>query len=356
MRVRSWGKCVQELLLILGLGAHLLCVSLASAGPLVAIGFQCYSHRGSLAARMGCRLAWLSCAALLIGALLGLAVGLALWNPDYAAAVRRLEGRVFFGIVELVFSFALLVVYAVWWNRPPGTTGLRVVHGALALLAGTNLLYHFPFLFVVISDLVSTGNAQGAAIDGAAFRGLLVEGYVLVRVIHFALAAFVVTGVTIIGIAWDAAKVNAADMRAGVWGARIAIIPGLLQVPVGLWMLGQMPAVAQQRVLGSDGLAVALLFLSVASALWLLHQLSALAMGEFSPGLIKRTLVLTTLLVIMMTGAARRAHHEEARAGDARRAGETQSATFSNRSRLQSRIPMSILHGGSYVCRTTSSL
>ena len=347
---------MQEFLLVVGLGAHLLCVSLASAGPLVVIGFQCYSHRRSLAARIGCRLAWLSCAALLVGALLGLAVGLALWNPDYAAAVRRLEQRVFFGIIELVFSFALLVAYSAWWNRPPQRIGLRVVHGALALLAGTNLLYHFPFLFVVMSDLVSTDNAQGAAIDSAAFRSLLVERYVLVRVIHFALAAFVVTGVTIIGIAWHAAKVNADDIRGGIWGARIALVPGLLQVPVGLWMLGQMPAVAQQRVLGSDGLAVALLLVSVASALWLLHQLSALAMGEFSSGLIKRTLVLTTLLVIMMTGAARRAHHEEARAAMPRHAGETQSATFSNPSRLQSSVPMNILHGGSYTCRTTSSL
>ena len=293
------------------LGAHLLFVSLAAAGPLVAIGLQWRAPRDPLAAGVGRRLAWLSVAALVIGAVLGLAVGAGLWNDAYAVVLRRLSSRIFFGVIELCFSLVLLLAYAVWWRRPPERAVLRIVHGALAMLAGTNLLYHFPLLFVVLSDLVSTQSVHGESMGAGDFRELVSRPYVIARAVHFVLAAGVVAGAAVIGIAWHSGgQTESPDRRAAMWGARIAIVPGLLQIPVGFWMISQMPAAVQRRIMGSDGLAGVLLLLSVAIALWLLHQLSALAIGELTPRLMARTVLLTVILVVMMTVAGRRAHDD----------------------------------------------
>ena len=101
----------------------------------------------------------------------------------------------------------------------------------------------------------------------------------------------------------DAARAAAA--RLATWGARIALVPTLLQVASGVWLLVELDPVAQGRLLGGD-VASSLVFAGgVASALWLMHRLANAAMGAVDRKSIQVTLCLLAALVVFMTATLR---------------------------------------------------
>ena len=295
-----------EVCLTLVLAVHLMCVNVATAGPLVCIWLE-WKEAGqdSLAGRLGRFLAWASLALLVAGAGLGLVLGLLLWDDGYRGVLARFPSRIHYGVWELLFSLVLMLLHALWWGWVPRPSAVhRFGRSLLPLLSGTNLMYHFPYLFVILSDV-----AAGLVKPESTFRQLIVDGSVTARVVHFGMAAFAMTGTTMIGwTLWRRrSPLDPVDQsRAAIWGARIALVPTLLQIPIGVWVLSQLPAVPQQRLLGGDVIATGLFTLSVLAAVWLMHQLSAVALGETRRPVLVKIVAAMVIVIFLMTGVLQR--------------------------------------------------
>jgi hypothetical protein len=298
-----------EILITLLLAAHLLCVNVAAAGPLVCIWLDWKEGRGdALAGRAASYLGQASLLTLILGGLLGLAIGGASWSDAYSDLwAGPMSHKALWGVGEYVFSVVLAGGYVLWRGAAPGR--LRGLRCFVLLLNGTNLLYHFPFLFTVAHDVYLQGEVL-KPLSASEFRGWMAHPDVLARVVHVVLASFAVTGVTLIGygLRLQREKGGAADSeRVSRWGGYLALIPSLLQVPVGLWLIAVLPPQWQSRALGGDLPAAVLLGVSVLLALYLLQELANVAFGEvIHRKQLVRVMVTMVAIVLLMTGVLRR--------------------------------------------------
>lgn len=298
-----------EILVAVILAAHLLCVDIASAGPLVCIWLDWRGRRDAAAREAGRWLTKASLAGLVVGGLLGLAAGAIYWTPEYRSILHRLQSKIYWAGWELSFSLVLNVIYAAWLTRTAAPSAAAwSVRSLLALVSASNLLYHFPLLMSVIAKLATQRDFDGPPIDAAAFRGQMVAADILANSCHFWLASLAVTGVAIV---WYALRLRHDDVdaarRVAHWGAFIALVPTLLQLPVGIWLLTTQSPAAQQRLLG-DVIGVSLLGASVVASLSLMHQLAAIAFGDVERRTWWKAVWLTALVVLLMTAAQRRTH------------------------------------------------
>ncbi|MCB0069005.1 MAG: hypothetical protein KDD77_17710, partial [Caldilineaceae bacterium] len=234
-------------------------------------------------------------------ALTGVLLGWLNWTPELRAGLQQLSRKVHFGGMELLFSLALMIWHWRWW-RNESSKG-RVGRYVVLLLAGTNLLYHFPTLFAVLSHLKATAEipAEGRlpSISAADFRGLLAQPAVLAQAIHVALASFAVAGVWLIFRADRCA--NEEDQLTAKSASMIALLATVLQFPVGFWLVAVYPPSAQKQLMGGDMLASVAFVLSMLGALGLLHFFSATMRRPESPKLRKWSVRLTVLIVVVMT-------------------------------------------------------
>ncbi|HEV3418626.1 MAG TPA: hypothetical protein VG056_17525, partial [Pirellulales bacterium] len=174
------------------LGSHLLAVDLAMAGPLVAIWLEWReTRRGDvLAGRIGRRLAAWSLAAAAVGIGLGLAAIVALAqleSPAYRETLGRVQSYRWWGVAwELVFYVVCTAAYVLLWER---LKRHRWWHRGLAVLATTNLIWHFPPLFTIISSLSVRPDLKDLPFDRALYWKLLLDGETMSRVVHHWLAA-----------------------------------------------------------------------------------------------------------------------------------------------------------------------
>jgi hypothetical protein len=300
---------VFELAFILLLSAHLLCVNVASGGPIVAAWLDWRGARSGdeAAAKAAVALAGWSLGGLVIGALLGLIVGAIKWDAEYRALwLGPLSYKLHWAGVEAIFSLVLMLG---WWQWLPGKAGgsrwAMAARGLIAVLAATNLLYHFPILFSVAAHLVDGGQTGGGRIDAAEFRRLMIAGDAPALAIHVVLASVAVSGIVLLGLAlrWQRRGHEAEAAKLARWGGRWALVPSLLQLPVGLWTLAMLPAAAQSQIMGESTLGTLLLVASLGAALWLLNELVHISMGETNRPLLVRAmtamLVTVTLMIAM---------------------------------------------------------
>lgn len=320
------------------LGLHLLIVGAASAAPLICVWLEWKEGRGdSLAGRAGRFLAGASFWLLWIGAVLGLLMGWLAWRPEFREGLLRLGPRLHFAGAEWVFSVVLIGAHCLWWKLAPRPRGwLRFARALLPLLASTNLLYHFPMLFHVLEQLIAEGAAAAAhgdaipsdVLSGSEFRQRMMSAPLLARAAHFWLASFVAAGLLLVwhgrsilggaaSASADEAAANAAEdvssdnRRAIVWGARWALVAAFLQLPVGMWLLVQLPPTTQRLMMGGSGWATGLLLVGIFTSLGLMHFLASMAFGkagrEPAPALRGRAgaaVALGVIVVLVMTGAA----------------------------------------------------
>lgn len=301
-----------EIGLSLVLALHLWCVNVASAGPLVSAWLDWLGRsRDDLSWQAARYLSLKSLALLVLGSVLGLAAAGLLWSDAYHELMHAFLYKIKWAGWELLFSFVLMALHTgLLWRGPARSLVGRLTRAAIALLAATNLLYHFPTLLLVISEVHAGYIEQPQAIDPKLFRELMSEPSILARSAHFLLASLAVTGVTLIAFGARLkrhAETEANGHRAALWGGRIALVPTLLQVLVGIWVLVAVPAAMQQRLMGADLLASGLLACSIIAALYLMHQLAAVAMGDTSPRQLKLAVWTMVAVVILMTFTARRA-------------------------------------------------
>ena len=331
-----------QLLIVAVLALHLICVNVAAAGPLVCIWFDWRGVRGdALSERVGRSLCRHSLVLLFVGGGLGLVLAWLHWDEQYHAVLHQFPSKIFFGAWELVFSVVLVTLVLVWWRVAPRSKPAAWGRGFLLILAGTNLLYHFPFLFAIIARVDAGALQPVGEVDASVFRGLMMQAGVMPQAVHFGVASFAMVGMLLIGWALvndrtpaetdggalpesDSAAANdqatsaqptpaqaMSDLgpdalRIGQWGARLALIATLCQLPVGMWLVVKLAPDSQQRVMGADLVATGLLGLSIFLSLGLLHHLSSLALGVPRRKSMVVALAMMAALVLMMTGVLQR--------------------------------------------------
>jgi len=303
-----------DVLIILLLAAHLLAVNVASAGPFVCLWLAWRTRRrqdaladsaGEWLARMS--LIGLTSGIVLGGLLLG-AVYLHRPEPFLRAAELIPRSRYWFGIGELAFSYLLLLVYLLTWRGHAG----RWWHALVNLLAATNTIYHFPLLFAAIGVLTTRPDLWGKPeFDRSAMRVLFTDPETLARVTHFILASFAVTGVMLLGLAMrrlrdESAREEAA--RLGVWGGWLALVPTVLQLMSGLWLLMASPSPLQAALTGGDGWTTTCFGVSLVAVFLLLPCLASSGFGTAQRRDYLRAVILLTVAILGMTAARHLAH------------------------------------------------
>ncbi len=287
---------------------HLFAVGAAMMAILVCpwLEWRATRRRDLVAARLGQSLAWQSLVLLLAGMALGALVLVALgdYAERYFNAARQIpQRRLWFGLVELLFSVLCIAAYCYGWQR---WSRWRLVHRTLAVVASTNLMYHFPPLFVVIGFLSTRPEMWGG---GRRFVTLMLERECAARIVHHWLAAAALAGGLVIAQAarwsrWGASDAEAA--RVAAWGARIAAVAVALQFPAGMAVFLNASHVARHALLGGDWLATALFAASVLTTIWLLQQLVAMALGDATSAMRRRSLLLLAVVMCLMVGTRHR--------------------------------------------------
>jgi hypothetical protein len=297
---------VLEAVWALLLGVHLLLVDVAMAGPLVCAWLdwrQC-RHEDLAAGRAGLTLARLTNWTLAGGIVVGLVLLGARWQIDggryFGALAAVPRSRLWFAGAELLFFFACMGAYVGLWNR---WRKWRWLHRLLAVAAATNLLLHFPALFAIVSIVETRPELVGQTLDRAAFQRMLLDGEVVSRVLHVWLAALAVTGAVVMELGLRMRReesLGASAERLIRSGAVLALVPTLLQIPVGFWLTMRMPETARAPLLGGDLVATALFAVSLVLALALMHALAGIALGNDASRQIRRSIAVLCTLVILM--------------------------------------------------------
>jgi hypothetical protein len=307
-----------QILLVLVLAFHLLAANLAGAAPLVCVWLDAREARRSdpLAGELGRyllrqSLIWLT-AALALGGVTLLLVWLTAWEPFYGTASRLPAGRFWWAAPELGVYYLCVALYLKWWPaQTPATRGRMRARRVMGIFAATNLLYHFPLLFTVIG-VYSTRPAP--ADEALVFRHAMLDAEVFSQFVHHMLASFAVVGVGIIGFALRLSRRHqtAPDVeRMATWGGRLALVPTVSQLFVGLYVLLELPDRARDNLLGGDSLGTLLFGVSLVGAIVLMHRLASVAFGETERRNLISAMALLVLVVVAMVGTRQRARNDK---------------------------------------------
>lgn len=300
-------QSVSEPLFIALLASHLLAVNLAAAGPLVSLFLEWASRKWGavLGDEVARRLSRDALVAFAVGAVIGGAFLAVLWrnegDPFVVALLRFSAAKLWFAGGELVFYVLCQGAYVAMWRRPwKQTPAGRVAHRLLAILAATNLLYHFPPMMAVIGEIAAGKLAAPEVIDAAAYRELAFTPAVASRSLHHILAAVALAGLYAAIAACRLLPRSAGEAsRIAAWGARIALIATVLQIPVGIWVLLSLEN--NRALMGDSLLATALFIVAVVAALALMHHLAAIAFGDVTRKAVLTAAALFVFVVVTMT-------------------------------------------------------
>jgi hypothetical protein len=298
---------------------HLLAMNVASAGPLVCIWLRRRGGRGDVEAwNSGKELARWTVAGLLAGAATGVALGAVAWfdpRQEFAETVHRFPtSDIVFFVGEVLFALVCLSVYARTWERWQNRPWL---HPLFAILAATNLLYHFPPLMIVIGELaVRPETVVEPVITRAAYRPLMLRPDVLSQSLHIVLASLAAAGIALIAIARRQIGGSPGNIRrlmiAGAW---IALTASLLQLADGVWVLFELPPDARGVLIGDAWPATGLFVAAIIITLGLLHALGALAFGDTRDATVRRCELMFVGVVLLMATMLRVVRSDESRSG-----------------------------------------
>lgn len=292
---------------------HLLAVYVATAAPLVCLwlGWRETHAQDKAAALVGRRMAIGVLVLFLMGAALGfVTLGLILWRGpvEYANGLTSLKpSRYWYGAVELLFSFACYAGYTWLWDAPlTRSAGRRFLARLLVILGSTNLMYHFPTMFVVTGMLSTRPEAWQSYAD---FVHVMLERESGARILHHVLAMFIAAGVYMMGVSRRLTRDGLAPedaSRIAQWGGRLAAVAIFCEVPAGIYLLSQVKSPTRADLFGSDLYAMALFIAGIVAALGLMHQVAAAALGETSRQAIGRAMILLFVVVLLMSATQHR--------------------------------------------------
>ncbi|MEM6329438.1 MAG: hypothetical protein AAF790_04225 [Planctomycetota bacterium] len=309
-----------ELIRTSALTVHLLAGALAGAGPLLAAGARLSPRLRVAADRPLRRLVLASLAAQVLSLLIGAAAAVALgWEPGSAfrvAAMRVPAGAYAMLACEWCITLALLGLYYRSWAR---LSGRPVLHGAIALFAATNLLYHFPTMMVVIGALAEEPTlAAEAEVTRPVFRRLILSPALLGKTLHYWAVSVLVAGVAAVWASCSAAEPGAAGGPGDTpsqrppggpplscTGAAVALAGLCLTAASGVAAVTLLRPGAQQSLLGGSAIESAAFAGVLAATLWLAHTLLAIATGRADAAVHRRAAWLTAGATWLMVFASR---------------------------------------------------
>ena len=199
-----------------------------------------------------------------------------------------------------------------WWHR------------LLAIFAATNLLYHFPPLFTMISLMSTRPELASAVLDRSLYVELFTDGETLARVAHHWLSAVATTGVLVMLVgsrkdrSVDSNAPSISRAWAAIFGARAALAATALQLPAGLWLLLVSSAAVQSRLLGGDIAGMALFGSAIVAMVVMLQFIAVAALGDDSQGTAIKAAVLLILVLLLMSAVLDRMRSEEGAWGKGR--------------------------------------
>lgn len=298
------------------IAVHLLLANVAALGPFYAFVFELRQSYGPdpSAEAPGRWIAWASIFAGMLAAVLG-AVGLFMLlsagNPFYEKAFLHVPSRgALYGVPERIWSglaevlvFLLTQWWAVCtWNLWRDAGGWkrfwgRALHRGLTLFSGSNVLYHLPVLFAVIS--VSSTRPEWQTESAPKFWRMMLDAEVASRVLHTTLAAVSVVG-TLLSL------VSLVDDRPG-WkractaGAIAAAVATSLNWIGGFLVYFTLPARSSEKLLGGGAVESGLLAASLVSSLWLTQTQWQAACGDHRRSTLLRAAALLAATVLLMT-------------------------------------------------------
>jgi hypothetical protein len=287
---------------ILPLALHLLAANVAAAGPLIAAWMAGRGPEGVVAAR---RLVGWALAALVVGGFLGAGLLLAPSDALRVAVARFPQSAWWFAATEILFSAiclsAMLALLRANRRRP-------IAIWLFALISASNLLYHFPSLMAVVGRIANEPRwADEPVITRRVLVHLSLRPEILSLWIHFVVASVAVAAIAAIAIVGMTIPEGAGEdtfAAARAWLSRrlagIALVASALQLPVGGWLLAASEVRMRDALLGGDLPATGCLLAGVLATVALLQTLAALAMGDATATLRRRTLWLTLAVVVLM--------------------------------------------------------
>lgn len=296
-------------LYVIVLSLHLAAVNVAGGAPIVSAWLEWRERRGdSVATASANYLASVAVMSLLAGVVLGLALIGLRWSPAFVELWSGpMAWKMYWGLGELTFSLILALGYWAWrkWSPRPG---MRENAGRilLSLLSGTNLLYHFPALFLVASHLADEGLTSGPSLTAREFRHQMISGATPALILHVVLASIAAAGIALLGLAlrWQRSNHDTGELKRLTAGAaKLALAPTVMQILVGLWILVKLDPLTQSRMLGGNMVAGACFLVGVLIAFWLMQLLAALAFGEGERTLIIKSMAAFLGVLILMTAA-----------------------------------------------------
>jgi hypothetical protein len=123
---------------------------------------------------------------------------------------------------------------------------------------------------------------------------------------HFVLASFAVTGVMLLGLAMRRAKdesLREEAARIGTWGGWLGLVPTVLQLMTGLWLLMISPTPFQAALTGGDTWSTVFFGVSLLGAFAMLPSLAAAAFGGARRRDYLRAMILLTTVIVCMVAA-----------------------------------------------------
>lgn len=305
---------MNQLPLTVAFAVHLLCVNVAAVAPLYALWLEVRAkRRGDLvAAALSRRVGLFGVGSLLVGIALGLAAWALLGSGGhgrFSVVLARMPVERWYWISgELAFYALGMLAYGLMWQR---MSCCRIVHRLLAVFCATNLLYHFPPLFVVVSEVSTRPELRDEIITPALIRSQLLDGETLSRTVHHWLAAVSAGGLL---VAWFAVRakdstahtVGEAQKRIAAAAGRAALVATLMQLPVGVWVLVQLRPLARDSLLGEDIWGTLLFAGSLFTALGMLHQLATIAMGHTTKPRVNRAAITLLAITVLMSATLHR--------------------------------------------------
>lgn len=230
-----------------------------------------------------------SLVAILIGSVLGLLLAGVIWSDEYHHRCHLVMSRFKWAAVEWLFSVGIYIGVLRQWRKTAGGITAFWVRSLLLLLASLNLLYHFPFLFMVIrsipDDQVITLTNLNEQLSGEAFRAIAFTATHFSRWLHASLAmltvTFVYTSVNCIFMANQYTPGAQRDSAISIcrWCARNVLLTMLAQLAFGGCVLITMSRTRVQSLLGNNVPATILFVAGIVLFFIQLQQWTAL-MGE----------------------------------------------------------------------------
>lgn len=257
--------------------AHLFTGALAGAGPLVAAGCRLFPAMRSEGDDSLRRLAKWSLVAMFASLGVGAVSALLLWWPEnssYRAAALGIPAADYAMLAaEWVFTLVLLTIYFAVWRRGKSHPWL---HGLIALVASTNLLYHFPTMMIVMGALAADpGLAAEAEVTRPVFLRLIAMPALLAKTLHFWSLSVLVAGISTSYAGGKAPVGRAASVVQA--GGVVGLVGLALMFLTGVLLLTQLPALPQRALIGGDLVATAALTATLGMALAMAQGLLSLA-------------------------------------------------------------------------------